>query len=140
VSHRNNDQPAVSPKQTLQYLSSHCDLQYSIMQNCLCSASATGIRGYWPAKVELVSRLEAEGNVGFEIFDKASRGAWCSVMLLLRTKGKSLAAVGAGLTLLLLATDTIFQQVLDFPERWIESTGASVATVIRYQPDLAVEF
>jgi hypothetical protein len=44
----------------------------------------------------------------FEIFDKASRGAWGSVMLLCRTKGKSLAALGALLTVLLLAIDTFF--------------------------------
>ncbi|KAJ4359626.1 uncharacterized protein N0V89_000181 [Didymosphaeria variabile] len=57
--------------------------------------------------------------VDFEIFDKASRGGpWGSVMLLLRTKGKSLAAVGAILTILMLAIDTFFQQVIELPEIW----------------------
>ncbi|EAT86309.1 hypothetical protein HBH56_028760 [Parastagonospora nodorum] len=49
----------------------------------------------------------------FEIFDKASRGAWGSVLLLFRTKGRSLAALGALLTVLLLAIDTFFQQVTE---------------------------
>lgn len=53
----------------------------------------------------------------FEIFDKASRGPWGAVMLLFRTKGRSLAALGAILILLLLAIDTFFQQVVAMPTR-----------------------
>jgi hypothetical protein len=71
----------------------------------------------------------------FEIFDKASRGAWGSVMLLLRTRGKSLAALGALLTLLLLATYTFFQQVVDLPERWNLEGVSSIAKVVWYNPD-----
>ncbi|KAF2248015.1 hypothetical protein BU26DRAFT_428431 [Trematosphaeria pertusa] len=72
----------------------------------------------------------------FEIFDKASRGPWGSVMLLLRTKGRSLAALGAILTLLMLAIDTFFQQVVDLPERWILQGPSSITRVVWYQPRL----
>jgi hypothetical protein len=51
----------------------------------------------------------------FEIFDKASRGAWGAALLLFRTKGRSLAALRALLIVLLLAIDTFFQQVVTFP-------------------------
>ncbi|CAN9085454.1 unnamed protein product [Alternaria alternata] len=70
----------------------------------------------------------------FEIFDKASRGAWGSFMLLCRTKGKSLAALGALLTVLLLAIDTFFQQVTDLQERWILQGNSSIPRNIRYTP------
>ena len=56
---------------------------------------------------------ESKEMIDFEIFDKASRGAWGSFLLLSRTRGRSLAALGAVLTLLLLATDTFFQQVIE---------------------------
>ncbi|CAI6323308.1 unnamed protein product [Periconia digitata] len=75
----------------------------------------------------------------FEIFDKASRGPWGSIMLLLRTKGRSLAALGAVLTVLLLANDTFFQQVVDLPERWVLQGKGSIAKVVRYDPDSLVE-
>jgi hypothetical protein len=70
----------------------------------------------------------------FEIFDKASRGAWGSFMLLCRTKGKSLAALGALLTVLLLAIDTFFQQVTDLPERWKLQGDSFIPRIIRYEP------
>ncbi|KAF1911258.1 hypothetical protein BDU57DRAFT_507084 [Ampelomyces quisqualis] len=73
----------------------------------------------------------------FEIFDKASRGAWGSVLLLLRTKGKSLAALGALLTVLLLAIDTFFQQITDLPERWALRGQGLIPRVTRYEPDFA---
>lgn len=69
----------------------------------------------------------------FEIFDKASRGPWGSMMLLLRTRGKSLAAFGAVLTLLMLAIDTFFQQVVELPERWTLQDEGFVPKVIYYE-------
>jgi hypothetical protein len=72
----------------------------------------------------------------FEIFDKASRGAWGSVMLLCRTKGKSLAALGALLTLLLLAIDTFFQQVTDLPERWTVHGESLIPRTRLYLPNV----
>ncbi|CAI6323242.1 unnamed protein product [Periconia digitata] len=70
----------------------------------------------------------------FEIFDKASRGAWGSALLLFRTKGRSLAALGAILTLLLIANDTFFQQVLNLPQDWsLQSTG-QISRTIHYVP------
>ncbi|USP81740.1 hypothetical protein yc1106_09014 [Curvularia clavata] len=70
----------------------------------------------------------------FEIFDKASRGAWGSFMLLCRTRGRSLAALGALLTVSLLAIDTFFQQVTDLPERWVLQGESSIPRSVRYKP------
>ncbi|CAN9085497.1 unnamed protein product [Alternaria alternata] len=73
--------------------------------------------------------------IDFEIFDKASRGAWGSFLLLFHTKGRSLAALGAILTLLLLAVDTFFQQVTDLPERWELDGFGEIPRVVRYEGD-----
>ncbi|KAH7093060.1 hypothetical protein FB567DRAFT_162614 [Paraphoma chrysanthemicola] len=78
---------------------------------------------------------ESKDAFDFEIFDKASRGAWGSVLLLIRTKGRSLAALGALLTVMLLAIDTFFQQVTDLPERWTRRGEGLIARAIRYEPE-----
>ncbi|KAI4660881.1 uncharacterized protein J4E79_005449 [Alternaria viburni] len=71
----------------------------------------------------------------FEIFDKASRGAWGATLLLFRTKGRSLAALGALLIVLLLAIDTFFQQVVTFPDRWaLQTAPSSIPIVKTYSP------
>jgi hypothetical protein len=74
----------------------------------------------------------------FEIFDNASRGPWGSFLLLVRTKGKSLAALGAGVTLFALALDPFFQQVVEYPEHWRlqEGTG-SIPRATTYKPYIA---
>lgn len=77
----------------------------------------------------------------FEIFDNASRGPWGSVLLLIRTKGKSLAALGAMITLGLMALDPFFQQVVDFPDRWaLQDTPSKIPTAIRYEPSLGIAY
>ncbi|CAN9085471.1 unnamed protein product [Alternaria alternata] len=78
---------------------------------------------------------ESKDMIDFEIFDKASRGAWGSFLLLFHTKGRSLAALGAILTLLLLAVDTFFQQVTDLPERWELDGFGEIPRVVRYEGD-----
>jgi hypothetical protein len=84
---------------------------------------------------------ESKETIDFEIFDKASRDAWGSFLLLFRTKGRSLAALGAVLTLLLLATDTFFQQVTDYPERWaLEHLKSAIPRVVRYKPFYTPEY
>jgi hypothetical protein len=80
---------------------------------------------------------ESKDAFDFEIFDKASRGAWGSILLLIRTKGKSLAALGALLTVLLLAIDTFFQQVTELPERWVLHGESMIARSVRYEPEIA---
>jgi hypothetical protein len=45
-----------------------------------------------------------------------------------------LAALGALLTVLLLAIDTFFQQVTDLPERWTLRGQGFIPRVIRYEP------
>lgn len=81
---------------------------------------------------------ESKAMWDFEIFDKASRGPWGALMLLFRTKGRSLAALGALLIVLLLAIDTFFQQVIDLSEVWTLQSGAGVLPLAQwYGPDLA---
>lgn len=76
----------------------------------------------------------------FEIFDNASRGPWGSLLLLIRTKGKALAALGAMITLGLMTLDPFFQQVVDFPDRWaLQDTPSKIPRVIRYEPDINLE-
>jgi hypothetical protein len=76
----------------------------------------------------------------FEIFDNASRGPWGSLLLLIRTKGRALAALGAMITLCLMALDPFFQQVVDFPDRWsLEDTISSIPRTIRYDPGVGDE-
>ena len=71
----------------------------------------------------------------FEIFDNASRGPWGSLLLLIRTKGRALAALGAMIMLCSLALDPFFQQVVDFPDRWaLQSTSSTIPRVVDYQP------
>jgi hypothetical protein len=71
----------------------------------------------------------------FEIFDKATRGPWGAVMLLFRTRGRSLAALGALLIVLLLAIDTFFQQIVELPTRWrLENKEGMLPFTTRYNP------
>jgi len=83
---------------------------------------------------------ESKDAFDFEIFDKASRGAWGSVLLLFRTRGRSLAALGALLTVLLLAIDTFFQQVTDLPERWTSRGEGLIPRAIRYEPEIVYAY
>ncbi|PVH93593.1 hypothetical protein DM02DRAFT_220969 [Periconia macrospinosa] len=76
----------------------------------------------------------------FEIFDNASRGPWGSFLLLVRTKGKALAAIGAVITLFALALDPFFQQVVDFPERWILSGTSQIPRMVYYAPKYDKEY
>jgi hypothetical protein len=83
---------------------------------------------------------ESKDAFDFEIFDKASRGAWGSILLLFRTRGKSLAALGALLTIMLLAIDTFFQQVTDQPERWTSRGKGLVPRIVRYEPPITLSW
>ncbi|KAI4924170.1 uncharacterized protein J4E92_007251 [Alternaria infectoria] len=77
----------------------------------------------------------------FEIFDNASRGPWGSLLLLVRTKGKALAALGAMIMLCSLALDPFFQQVVDFPDRWaLQEKGSTIPRVVDYRPAFVPAF
>jgi hypothetical protein len=77
----------------------------------------------------------------FEIFDNASRGPWGSFLLLIRTKGRALAALGAMIMLCSLALDPFFQQVVDFPSRWaLQNTVSFIPRVASYTPFYTPEF
>ena len=71
----------------------------------------------------------------FEIFDNASRGPWGSFLLLIRTKGRALAAVGAMIMLCSLALDPFFQQVVDFPDQWaLQNASSTIPRNAVYKP------
>jgi hypothetical protein len=77
----------------------------------------------------------------FEMFDNASRGPWGAFLLLIHTKGKTVAALGALVTIFALALDPFFQQLVSFPERWtLQDTNSSIARTVRYEPQYAIEF
>lgn len=63
------------------------------------------------------------------------RGPLGAILLLFRTKGRSLAALGAILIVLLLAIDTFFQQVVDLPNRLtLQSIHSTLPRVVDYKP------
>jgi hypothetical protein len=71
----------------------------------------------------------------FEIFDNASRGPWGSLVLLVRTRGRSLAALGAAVTLFALAMDPFFQQVVQYPETWrVQQGTGTIPRATGYSP------
>lgn len=71
----------------------------------------------------------------FEIFDNASRGPWGSLLLIIRTKGRSLAALGAAVTIMALLLDPFFQQVVEYPEHWrLQSGNGSIPRATGYEP------
>ncbi|KAF1978754.1 hypothetical protein BU23DRAFT_418875, partial [Bimuria novae-zelandiae CBS 107.79] len=81
-------------------------------------------------------RGESKKMWDFEIFDNASRGPWGAFLLLIRTKGRTLAAGLAAITLFALALDPFFQQVVEYPEHWrlqVEGKG-QIPRALGYDP------
>ncbi|USP81787.1 hypothetical protein yc1106_09061 [Curvularia clavata] len=77
----------------------------------------------------------------FEMFDNASRGPWGAFLLLIHTRGKTIAALGALVTIFALALDPFFQQVVSFPERWtLQEANSSIPRTVRYQPVYDIEY
>jgi hypothetical protein len=77
----------------------------------------------------------------FEIFDNASRGPWGSLLLLIRTKARALAAVGAMIMLCSLALDPFFQQVVDYQDQWaLQNTTSAIPRVVNYDPSFTPVF
>lgn len=72
----------------------------------------------------------------FELFDNASRGPWGSFLLLVRTKGTSLAALGAAITIFAMALDPFFQQIVEYPPRMAldSAFNSTIPRVVKYQP------
>lgn len=86
-------------------------------------------------------RGESKKMWDFEMFDNASRGPWGAFLLLIHTKGKTIAALGALVTIFALALDPFFQQVVSFPERWtLQETNSSISRVMRYEPVYDIEY
>lgn len=64
-----------------------------------------------------------------QIFDDASRGPWGALVFILKIKKgeiRSLAAIGAALTILALAFEPFTQQILEFPSRRISKPNETV--------------
>jgi hypothetical protein len=77
----------------------------------------------------------------FEMFDNASRGPWGAFLLLIHTKGNTIAALGALVTIFALALDPFFQQVLSTPEQWtLQPINSSISRAVRYEPLFSVDF
>ncbi|KAF1978756.1 hypothetical protein BU23DRAFT_524254 [Bimuria novae-zelandiae CBS 107.79] len=71
----------------------------------------------------------------FELFDSASRGPWGSFLLLIRTKGRTLAAGLAAITIFALALDPFFQQVVEYPEVWrVQEDKGAIQRAFGYEP------
>lgn len=86
-------------------------------------------------------RGESKKMWDFEMFDNASRGPWGAFLLLIHTKGKTIAALGALVTIFALALDPFFQQVVSFPERWtLHNTTSSIARTVRYEPVYLIDY
>lgn len=69
------------------------------------------------------------------------RGPMGALMLLFRTKGRSLAALGAVLIVLLLAIDTFFQQVVTLPDQWtLQEITGTIPRLIEYHPVVTPSF
>ncbi|ORY17431.1 hypothetical protein BCR34DRAFT_474758 [Clohesyomyces aquaticus] len=81
-------------------------------------------------------RGESKKMMDFEVFDNASRGPWGSVLLLIRTRGRSLAALGALVTLLALALDPFFQQLASFPDRWTLQGSSGIPRAQNFAPHI----
>lgn len=70
----------------------------------------------------------------FSAFDNASRGPWGSLMLLRTTTYKHLASLGASITILALAFEPFFQQVVSFPSRALLDASSSISIATAYEP------
>lgn len=53
---------------------------------------------------------------------------------------RALAALRAAVTLLSLALDPFFQQVIEFPKRWAYQGNSSIPRVVNFEPRLGKEF
>ncbi|KAH7118815.1 hypothetical protein B0J11DRAFT_617129 [Dendryphion nanum] len=77
----------------------------------------------------------------FCMFDGASRGPWGSVVLLLRLKYRHIASIGAIITILALAFEPFFQQIVTYPQRSVSVGHGQVwtATSFAINPELTME-
>ncbi|CAI0651714.1 unnamed protein product, partial [Colletotrichum noveboracense] len=67
----------------------------------------------------------------FDLFDSASRGPWGSMSLLIRTKGWGVGILSAISLVSVVATSTLTQSAISYPERNITGTSKEQATAWR---------
>ncbi|KAF2730106.1 hypothetical protein EJ04DRAFT_545961 [Polyplosphaeria fusca] len=71
----------------------------------------------------------------FFTFDSASRGPWGSLMLLGTTRCRHLVSLGALVTILALAFEPFFQQIVSFSSRDVAQSNSTVNIATTYNPD-----
>ncbi|KAF2115457.1 hypothetical protein BDV96DRAFT_492941 [Lophiotrema nucula] len=76
----------------------------------------------------------------FHTFDGASRGPWGSLMLLSTTKCKHLVSLGAAITIMALAFEPFFQQIVSFPSRDIGQGPSKISVARSYGTDVGVSY
>ncbi|KAF2201659.1 hypothetical protein GQ43DRAFT_486696 [Delitschia confertaspora ATCC 74209] len=73
----------------------------------------------------------------FFTFDSASRGPWGSLMLLGRTRCRRLVSLGAAITILALAFEPFFQQIVTYPIRTVADSHqtSSISVAMKYREE-----
>lgn len=121
-----------------------------------CSSSAfVSIFSGFAKSVLLLPTAEALGQlkwswftgkrsmIDFEVMDTASRGLMGSVLLLMRSKGITLVSIGAGIILLSLPLDLFFQQIVAYPEPYLQDMFVKAPTIARsiwYYPEVDLQW
>ncbi|KAF2673194.1 hypothetical protein BT63DRAFT_149242 [Microthyrium microscopicum] len=77
---------------------------------------------------------KSKAMLDFEVLDSASRGPWGSMVLLARTKGVTLASVGAAIILLSLPLDLFFQQIVQYPNVMVALGNSTLTRSVYYDP------
>ncbi|KAF2652311.1 hypothetical protein K491DRAFT_664029 [Lophiostoma macrostomum CBS 122681] len=72
-----------------------------------------------------------------DLFDGASRGPWGSMMLLLKSKCRHIVSLGAAITILALAFEPFFQQIVVYPERSVPVDQGTVSTAVTLDRQMA---
>ncbi|KAF2673193.1 hypothetical protein BT63DRAFT_421358 [Microthyrium microscopicum] len=70
--------------------------------------------------------------IDLERFDEASRGPWGAFLLLWHIKGKKLASFAAVITILSLAMDPFFQQIVAYPQRPGEFGKSTITRAVKF--------
>ncbi|RYN99288.1 hypothetical protein AA0120_g1698 [Alternaria tenuissima] len=70
----------------------------------------------------------------FQLFDAASRGPWGATMLLIRTRCRHVVSLAALITILGLAFEPFFQQIVTYPDRTMIVGGGSTWAASTFVP------
>ncbi|KAE9993759.1 hypothetical protein EG327_003521 [Venturia inaequalis] len=95
------------------------------------------LKWIWYSKPSALTQDDDQGSrlIDFETFDQASRGPWGAILLGARLRTRSIASIGATITVLSLALDPFFQQIVTYPQRPRTFGKSSLARVVNYDPE-----